>query len=185
LEGVTLDSEAVQALRLLSEPVVRAVPSFDVFFEDNYRDVVGLAATLCGRRHVAEELAQEAFVRAYRRWDRIVGFDKPDAWVRRVVVNLAVSSLRRTAAEARALARLSHRRTDVVELVTTDNEFWRAVRALPRRQAQCLALHYYEDRSIEEIADVLAIDVATVRVHLHHGRRTLAGRLGITEEDDA
>jgi RNA polymerase sigma-70 factor (ECF subfamily) len=184
-EGVTLDSEAVQALPLVPEAAVRAVLSFDIFFEDNYRDVVGLAATLCGRRHVAEELAQEAFVRAYRRWDRIVGFDKPDAWVRRVVVNLAVSSLRRTAAEARALARLSQRRGDVVEFATSDSEFWRAVRALPRRQAQCLALHYYEDRSIEDIADVLAIDAATVRVHLHHGRRTLAGRLGITEEDEA
>jgi len=164
---------------------VRAVPSFDAFFDANYREVVGLAATLCGRRHVAEELAQEAFVRAYRRWDRIVGFEKPAAWVRRVVVNLAVSSLRRTAAEARALARLRQRRSDVVELTTTDDEFWRAVRALPRRQAQCLALRYYEDRSIDEIADVLAIEEATVRVHLHHGRRALAARLRIEEEDDA
>jgi DNA-directed RNA polymerase specialized sigma24 family protein len=73
----------------------------------------------------------------------------------------------------------------VVELATTDSEFWRAVRALPRRQVQRLALRYYEERSIEEIADVLAVDAATVRVHLHHGRRALAGRLGITEEEDA
>jgi RNA polymerase sigma-70 factor, ECF subfamily len=180
-----VDSETVRALPVSPETVVGAVPSFDAFFESNYREMVGLAATLCGRRHVAEELAQEAFVRACRRWDRIVGFDKPDAWVRRVVVNLAVSSLRRTAAEARALARLSQRRGDVVEFATSDSEFWRAVRALPRRQAQCLALRYYEERSIEEIADVLAVDAATVRVHLHRGRRALAVRLGITEEEEA
>ena len=183
MECAKLDSEVVRALPLLPETVVRAVPSFDAFFEANYREVVGLAATLCGRRHVAEELAQEAFVRAYRRWDRIGGFDRPDAWVRRVVVNLAVSSLRRAWAEARALVRLSQRRSDVAELAATDHEFWCAVRALPRRQAQCLALRYYEDRSVEEIADVLAIDAATVRVHLHHGRRALADRLGMAGED--
>jgi RNA polymerase sigma-70 factor (ECF subfamily) len=182
--GVKLDSDAARTLPLSPETVVGAVPSFDAFFEANYRDVVGLAATLCGRRHIAEELAQEAFVRAYRRWGRISGFDKPDAWVRRVVVNLAVSSLRRSVAEARALARLRQRRSEVAELATSDGEFWRAVRALPRRQAQCLALRYYEELSIEEIADVLAIDAATVRVHLHHGRHALARGLGITEEED-
>ncbi len=58
-----------------------------------------------------------------------------------------------------------------------DPAFWDAVRRLPRRQAQCVALHYLEDRSVADIARVLGIGEATVRVHLHRGRSTLAAAL--------
>jgi RNA polymerase sigma factor (sigma-70 family) len=115
----------------------------------------------------------------------VVGYDKPEAWVRRVVVNLAVSSLRRTAAEARALARIGRRRRDVAELPAADDEFWRAVRSLPRRQAQCVALRYFDDHSIDEIAAILEVDPATVRVHLHNARKSLARRLGVPHEKDS
>ena len=86
----------------------------------------------------------------------------------------------------RALGRLSGRRHDPVETDTGDDDFWAAVRGLPRRQAQCVALRYLEDRSVREIAGVLEIAEATVRVHLHAGRRALAERLGeeLDGEDD-
>src|SRR6266545_6283676 len=84
---------------------------FDEFFRSEYRRVVGLATVLCGRLAIAEELAQDAFVSAYRRWDRVGAYDDPGAWVRRVVVNLATSSLRRRAREVRALTRLAQVRS--------------------------------------------------------------------------
>jgi RNA polymerase sigma-70 factor, ECF subfamily len=168
-----------------AEPIV-AVATFEELFRSNYQGVVGLIAALCGSRAVAEELAQEAFVRAFRRWDRIAAYDRPDAWVRRVAVNLAVSSARRTAAEARAMARVRRlSRRGAEELTAADDEFWRAVRRLPRRQAQCIALRYLEDRSIDDIAAILAVDTATVRVHLHRGRLALAGDLGADADGDA
>ena len=151
--------------------------TFDDLFVAEYRRVVGLAAVLTGRGPVAEELAQEAFIRAYRHWDRIVEYDDPAAWVRRVVVNLSTSSLRRAGSEARALARVALRREPVTELHLDDPSFWAAVRALPRRQAQCIALHYLEDRAAGDIAEVLGIAEATVRVHLHAGRAALAATL--------
>ena len=152
--------------------------AFDAFFSEEYRAVVGLAFVLVGRRSIAEELAQDAFLAAYRRWDRISRYDDPAAWVRRVVSNMATSFWRTRTREARALARLSRRRTDPDDTATGDDEFWAAVRALPRRQAQCIALRYMEDRSTREIAAVLGIAEATVRVHLHAGRQALAARLG-------
>ena len=155
--------------------------AFESFFAAEYEQVVGLVFVLCGRRAVAEELAQDAFVQAYRRWSVVSGYDDPGAWVRRVAVNLATSTLRRRAREVRALARLAGRRSPVAELVVTDEAFCEAVRRLPKRQAQCVALHYLEDRSVADVAVLLDIAEATVRVHLHQGRAALAAAIG--EED--
>ena len=157
---------------------------FDAFFAEEYQPVVGLAFVLVGRRSVAEELAQDAFLAAYRRWDRIGRYDDPAAWVRRVVANMATSFWRTRTREARAFARLTSRRTDPKDTETGDDEFWASVRVLPRRQAQCIALRYMEDRSTREIAEVLGIAEATVRVHLHAGRQALAARLGEAIEDE-
>jgi RNA polymerase sigma-70 factor (ECF subfamily) len=63
-----------------------------------------------------------------------------------------------------------------------DPEFWVAIRTLPPRQAQVVALHYLEDRSVAEIAEILAVTHGTVKRHLHDGRRSLARRLSLEEE---
>lgn len=157
--------------------------SFEQFFADEYRRVVGLTVVLCNRPSVAEELAQDAFVKAFGRWDRICRYDDPGAWVRRVAINLAMSSLRRRSREVRMLARMALRREPSSEdLIPGDAEFWSAVRDLPRREAQCIALRYLDDCSTAEIAAVLDIAQSTVRVHLHHARLKLATML--TEELD-
>jgi RNA polymerase sigma-70 factor (ECF subfamily) len=156
---------------------------FDAFFAAEYQAVVGLASVLCGRAAVAEELAQEAFLAAFQRWERISSYEDPGGWVRRVVANLATSSWRRRVREARALRRLWTRRQPVVEVAGGDPQFWAAVRALPARQAQCVALYYLEDRSVAQIAGVLGVAEPTVRVHLHAGRKELAFRLGESHEE--
>jgi RNA polymerase sigma-70 factor (ECF subfamily) len=84
--------------------------SFEDFYEAQYRAVVRLAAALVGRWDVAEELVQDAFIALYPRWARISRYEAPDAWLRRVVLNRAVSSLRRRAVEARVTSRLARRR---------------------------------------------------------------------------
>lgn len=157
---------------------VSLTPSFEAFFTDEYRRVVGLTFALCGRRGLAEELAQDAFVKAYQRWSSVSGYDDPGAWVRRVAANLATSAWRRRVREARAMARLAARRPAPADVTVDDPAFWAAVRRLPERQAQCVALHYLEDRSTADVAAVLGIAEATVRVHLHRARAELARVLG-------
>ena len=72
--------------------------------------------------------------------------------MRRVAANLATSALRRRLIEARALARVWAREEPALaELPVSGADFWRAVRSLPRRQAQAVALHYLEDRPLAEI----------------------------------
>ncbi len=64
--------------------------SFTEFYRCQWRDVVGLGFVLTGDRWVAEELAQEGFAAACRKWDSVGAMDQPGAWVRRVVVNRSV-----------------------------------------------------------------------------------------------
>lgn len=170
-------------MRERSDPTgVVTAETFEEFYRKEYLSVVGLAFALSGTRWVAEELAQEAFIAAHRRWERIAGYDQPGAWVRRVVTNLAVSSIRRRVVEAKALVRLGHGERDPVpERPTGDVEFWEAVRSLPRRQSQVVALHYLEDLPVADIAEVLEMAPGTVKKHLHDGRRELARRLRIEE----
>jgi len=157
---------------------VATTAGFEAFYRREYAPVVALAFALCGRGAAAEDLAQEAFLATHRHWARIEHYERPDAFVRHVVSNMAVSYARRRAAEARALVRLAGRsRSSVEDLEPVDAAFWRTVRSLPPRQAQAVSLYYLEDRSAEEIGEILHCSASTVRVHLHRGRTTLEDRL--------
>ena len=162
---------------------VRALPNFEHFYRSEYRAVVGLAYALSGSRIAAEDLTQDAFIAAHKAWDRVGRYDKPEAWVRRVVSNLSVSHFRTKLREAKAIARLKSRESYLPHLPAEDHDFWKAVRNLPKRQAQAIALFYLEDRSVADIAEVLGCAEGTVKVHLHKGRETLSRRLGVDRED--
>jgi len=157
--------------------------TFETFFSREREAVLGLAFALTGDRGIAEDVVQEAFLEAFRRWDRIARYDKPGAWLRRVVANMSVSAFRRRRGELRMLTRLVARQ-DLVELSPSTLAFWQAVRGLPRRQAQVAALFYLEDRPIAEIALILQMATGTVKKHLHDGRKTLARALELDEVSD-
>lgn len=166
-------------MRHAESGIVTLPERFEAFYQREFRAVVGLAYALSGSRWAAEDLAQEAFIAAHEKWDRIGEYESPGAWVRRVVANMAVSLYRKRASEARAMTRMAVRRQEPLpELDVEDAEFWAQVRALPRRQAQAIALHYLEDRPVSEVADILDCSPSTAKVHLHKGRRRLAERLG-------
>jgi RNA polymerase sigma-70 factor, ECF subfamily len=162
---------------------VEAPLSFDDFYAKERRAVVGFAYALSGNRWVAEDLAQDAFLAAHRDWMRIATYEDPGAWVRRVVVNLSVSAFRRRISEAKALARAALGQSSALpELSAESAEFWRAVRSLPRRRAQVVALYYVGDLPIAEIGRILGMAPGTVKKTLHDGRRVLARKLALEEE---
>jgi RNA polymerase sigma-70 factor (ECF subfamily) len=156
---------------------------FEHFYLREYRGVVELAYALSGHRAGAEDIAQEAFLRAHRDWQRVGRYQHPGAWVRRVAANLATSAVRRRLIEARALTRFwARREPSLVELPASQADFWRVVQSLPRRQAQAVALHYLEDLPVAEIARVLGCAEGTVKAQLHNGRETLARRITLIAE---
>ena len=164
---------------------VRLPGRFEDFYLEEYPRVVMLVYALSGSRAGAEDIAQEAFLRAYRDWDRVGSYEHQAAWVRRVATNLASSGLRRRLAEARALTRLAARREPALEpLPAEEADFGRALRALPRRQAQAVALFYVEDLSVQQIAVVLDCAEGTVKAHLARGRQSLARRLQLDQGEE-
>ena len=159
------------------------VESFDSFYAREYGTLVAMALALTGSRSHAEDVAQEAMLTAYRRWDDVSRLNVPAAWVRRVCANTATSLVRRRIVEARAVLRLRSRPVVVAELDETDAAFWAEVRRLPRRQAQCVALRYVYGCPVAEIAGILGCAEGTVKSHLFQARARLADRLGETNNE--
>lgn len=166
--------------------VDRRVPlAFEAFYVAQVRPLTSLAYALTGNWAVAEDLTQEAFARAFRDWQRVAVFERPDSWIRTVTANLATSRLRRLAAEARAMGRLRQRREPAPEVLPEDVEtFLAAVRRLPRRQAQAAALRYVNDLSVAEVAAVMGCATGTAKAHLHAARQRLLAELHLDQEDD-
>jgi len=148
---------------------------FDELYRRDLASVVAVVYALCGNRWAAEDLAHDAFVVAFQRWDHVRSYERPGAFVRRVALNLAHSRMRRVGAEARALARFAVRQPPLVDaLEPEDARFWAQVRRLPRRQREVVVLRYVEELSDAEIAVVLGCAESTVRVHAHRATTTLA-----------
>ncbi len=155
-----------------------AAPTFDSVFHAEYAAMVALAAAVSGSRAHAEDIAQESLAQLDKHWSSVVGYDRPGAWLRRVVINRALSQRRRLAREAKARFLLQRPEPTIDPAPpAVDDKVWEAVAALPGKQRAAVALHYLEDASVAYIAEVLDISPATVRVHLHRGRQTLRRRL--------
>jgi RNA polymerase sigma-70 factor (ECF subfamily) len=149
------------------------VESFELFYRREMPALVAFAAALSGSA-CAEDIAQEAMLAAYRRWNVVCGLETPAAWVRRVCANRSISTLRRRAVEARALLRLGTRRGAGPVIAEEHERVWAEVRRLPRRQAQVIALYAIYDLSVPEIATTLGCAEGTVKAHLARGRAALA-----------
>ncbi|MBI5087527.1 MAG: SigE family RNA polymerase sigma factor [Actinobacteria bacterium] len=145
---------------------------FEAFFRREHPRLVAMGIGLSGDRELGRELAQEALLRAYRHWPRLREYEQPGAWVRRVLVNLAIDAARSRASERRALQRLATPAPLVADAVADD--WWRAVRALPHRQRAAVVLHYLDDLSIDEVAHILEVTSGTVKASLAHARAHLA-----------
>lgn len=159
-------------------PEVRVPGTFELLYQRDYAAVVGLVLGLTGSRWVAEDLAQEAFLRAHRDWAQVGGMESPGGWVRQVAMNLARSRWRRLRSETRArLRETDHAETSRHGPDSESESFWSEVRHLPSRQAQAIALHYVEDLSVAEIAGMLGVAEGTVKALLHQGRQRLRRQL--------
>jgi RNA polymerase sigma-70 factor (ECF subfamily) len=174
----TVVQEAPDAITTLAEE------RFEDFFRREYRPVVAMAHVLTGNFSLAEDLAQEAFVAVARDWTRVATLDNPRAWVRRIVSNHVVSYRRRAAREARAVSRHGADPPVVAPLPADADHFWARVRDLPARQSQVIALCYLGEFSAAQIGQILRCSEATVRVHLHRARRTLAAQLDLDLGDE-
>jgi RNA polymerase sigma-70 factor (sigma-E family) len=158
---------------------------FREFFASQYARLCWLGCALTGSPAQAEELAQEALVRTWWRW-RLVGRPRdPASYARKVLVNRHRSLLRRAATEARSLARVG---PEELALPAGDERamvLWQAIQKLPVRQRAVLVLRFYEDRTEAEVAQLLGLQVGTVKSRCHRALARLRDQLGSPSLDPA
>jgi RNA polymerase sigma-70 factor (sigma-E family) len=155
---------------------------FQGFFAQHYERLCRLGFLLTGDPAQAEELAQDALVRTWRRW-RLVGKpDNPATYARKVLVNRHRSLLRRALVEARYRSRNRPNEGSSDEHPEDAIVLWAATRRLPLRQQAVLVLRYYEDLSEAEIARMLGIPAGTVKTLAHRGLARLRRSLDTTSQ---
>jgi RNA polymerase sigma-70 factor (ECF subfamily) len=155
---------------------------FEAFYAVTYRRLVGQLLAVTGSLQDAEDAVQEAFVRACGRWRHLRDYDLPEAWVRRVALNLAASGLRRARRRARLLVRLGPP-AEVPALSVEALALTRALRTLPRRGREALVLHHVVGLPVQEIAHQLGVPVGTVTARLSRARAALGRRLAAEAEE--
>jgi RNA polymerase sigma-70 factor (sigma-E family) len=147
----------------------------------HYRSLVRLAALLLDETAAAEDVVQEAFVKLAA-GGRLARLRDPDAalgYIRTTVLNLARSSLRRRRVATR-YAPLVHGRDRVEDgtVAAVDRAvIVMAMRNLPRRQREAIALRYYSDLTEAQTADLMGVSTGAVKAYTSRGLDRLAQQL--------
>lgn len=143
------------------------------FYEREFPRLVGALELYLGDLAVAEDLAQEALLRAVRRWSYVRALDSPGGWVHRVAMNLATSHLRRRRVRWRVEQRLASELDIVHHDRRGDVDLRSAIAALPERQRAAVVLHYLLDHPVAEVAAITDVPEGTVKSDLHRARSAL------------
>jgi RNA polymerase sigma-70 factor (ECF subfamily) len=155
--------------------------SFEEFYTGVVGRMLGQLFLVTGDLHEAEEVVQEAFARASVRWSQLRDYQVPEAWVRRVAMNLAIDRSRTLRRQARALLRIGPP-PEVPPVSVEALALAEALRTLPVRQRQVIVLFHLVDLPVAEVARTLGLRDGTVKSLLARGRRALAAKLDEPEE---
>jgi RNA polymerase sigma factor (sigma-70 family) len=150
---------------------------FEGFFHAEHERLFQALYLLTGDRYEADDIAQEALLRAYERWDRVSSMDSPAGYVYRTAMNLHRSRLRKLAVRTRRVF-APIPAEDPAGSVTTSLEVHRALAMIPAAQREALVLTEWLGLASDEAGSVLGIDAASVRGRVHRGRASLRALLG-------
>jgi RNA polymerase sigma-70 factor (sigma-E family) len=158
--------------RIMTTPRWDADTAVDELYAAHYRRLVRLSVLLVRDVETAEEVVQDSFVAMHGRWRTLRDPDKALAYLRQTVVNRSRSVLRHRGVQARYTPPVvpDHQGADDDALVSERRrEILGALRELPDRQREVLALRYYLDLSEADIAQTLGISRGAVKSHAHRG----------------
>ncbi|MFC5907732.1 SigE family RNA polymerase sigma factor [Streptacidiphilus monticola] len=153
---------------------------FNDFFERHYKELARLAHLLTGETDAADDIAADALVALWQRWDRLRKADHPLAYARGVVANIARERIRSTVRERRRIALFWSRSPETVEGpdVAAVLDVRAALVRLPFRKRACVVLRHAFDLSEKDTAAALGISVGTVKSQTSKGMAELEGILG-------
>ena len=155
---------------------------FDDYVRLRGASLVRLGRLLTGDQHLGEDLAQDVLARAFVRWKKIANVDSPEAYLRRMLVNAAISRSRlRSSGEIAIGGTADHPDRPVHGDLSHDaaerEAMWGLVRSLPPKQRAAVVLRFYEDLDDTTIANLLDCSAVTVRTQIKRALTTLRGRL--------
>lgn len=184
------DSELVLATRSGSEEAFRELVL------RYQRPVFSLILRMVRDRSLAEDLSQEAFVKAYRALGRFDPSRKFSSWLFKIAHNLTIDSIRRKRLHTQSLdqpigsadgdLRLGDRIADhdqmapdrAVESVDLGESLERAIAALRPEYREVVMLRFVEEMSYQEVAEILDLPLGTIKTYIHRARKELAELLG-------
>jgi RNA polymerase sigma-70 factor (ECF subfamily) len=153
----------------MTDVIVDARRDLERLYREHGKRLWWALVAFSGDREIASDAESEAFAQAIRRGDAV---RDPLAWIWRTAFRIAAGELQGRATVAAPLAEPSYELPEPAAHVTE------ALRQLPPQQRAAVVLHYYADRPIREIAELLGTSTSTVAVHLHRGRNRLRDLLG-------
>lgn len=161
--------------------------AFDTFYAAHYRELARFAYLLTGEHEAADDVTAEALAETWKHWARVSAADRPLAYVRRIVANLAADRTSRLVRERRSWRLWSHGRSDRVEASDTPAavDLRQALLRIPARKRACIVLRYYYGLSEQETAATLGITVGTVKSQTSRGLEELAVQLRDTHSAQA
>jgi RNA polymerase sigma-70 factor (sigma-E family) len=141
------------------------------------------AFLLCGDEAQADDLVQEALVRAFTRPMRVPRRGAAEAYVRMIMVNLFIDGARRHSRWSRVapLLRPAGTTPDPADQVSDRDAMLAALRSLPPRQRACVVLRYYEDLPVARVAAALGVSEGTVKRYLSEAMSHMAVQLSTAE----
>ncbi len=158
----------------VAEPAADTVASFEAFFDDTYQPLLRALFLVARDRHEAEDLAQEAFVRVYERWDQVRRTDNPAGYLYRTALNAHRSRLRRLVTAAKRT--VTPHEPDALAASEDRDEIRRLLSDLSIGQRQALVLVEWLGMTDVEAAEVLRITPVAVRVRLSRARQAMKRR---------
>lgn len=155
---------------------VRTEAEFTDLYEKHFSELAAQVCAYLGDATEAQDLVQEAFLRAWQRWDKVGGYEEPVAWVRRVAWNLATSRHRRNQVARKFLQKSSA--PELAPAASPDHvALVAALKHVPAKRRQALVMHYMADMTVAAIAAATGAKEGTVKSWLHRGRKELAALL--------
>jgi len=149
---------------------VEHVAEFEQWYRTHHACVVTSLLLVGGNLDLAVDAVDEAFTRAFARWDRVRKMDSPTGWTYRVALNALRRAQRRAALERRLLAR----QVPAPDVPAPASGAWDLVRSLPVRQRTAVVLRYVADMTESDIAEAMGITRGTVSSTLADARRRMA-----------
>jgi RNA polymerase sigma-70 factor (ECF subfamily) len=148
--------------------------AFVALYRAEWSRVRAAAERVVGNRAVAEELAQEAFTRAYDRWPKVSRHPAPAAWVLRVATNLALDAVRRKRVEVEVRSVASHEDAAIASVLVRDG-----LAVLSGKQREAIVLRYLAGCEEPEIAAAMGVSGGSVKTHLKRAMERLRASLGV------